>query len=121
MSPARRAPLAARGSLQALCPQEYEILRELLVSGLLCDRVDALVVEWHRRKFDNSSSVPAAADEALEWLMQSVTCSSLRLFTLDRDRQPHDSSRGFVNTVPERLAQRRSGRESRTVRSKLRK
>ena len=48
---------------------EYGILRELVGSGLMCSRIHAFVIEWHRKKLDNTSSVPSAVDATLEWLL----------------------------------------------------
>ena len=68
-SPSPWTPYAARAGA------EYDILRELVVSGVLCRRVDYLFMEWHRKtKLTNSSPIPYGIDESLTWMLASPEC-----------------------------------------------
>lgn len=54
---------------------QYEILRELVSSGLACSRLDHLFIEWHRKdKLTGNTTVPYEADGMLEWLLATPQC-----------------------------------------------
>ena len=68
---------------------ELDLLRELLSSGVLCERVDDLYVEWHAE--DASAGPEAAARrDVLQWMLRAHNKSWREL---ERAWQPYGSAR----------------------------
>lgn len=75
-------PVAVKLDVEGL---ERELMRELVRSGVLCKRVDALWVEWHQasqmgqRSFsDSMGGAPRGIDESFRWILRQQNAMSLR-------------------------------------------
>ena len=63
----RGGPIALKLDVEG---SEYDILRDLLMSGVLCKRVENLWVEFHPT-WDATVGTPAGVDEVFKWMLQS--------------------------------------------------
>ena len=49
---------------------EYDILRDLLMSGVLCKRVETLWIEFHSTR-DGTVGTPERVDEVFRWMLET--------------------------------------------------
>jgi FkbM family methyltransferase len=63
----RGGPIALKLDVEG---SEYDILRDLLMSGVLCKRVETLWVEFHSTR-DGAVGTPARVDEVFKWMLET--------------------------------------------------
>jgi hypothetical protein len=70
---------------------QFELLRELLASGVLCERVDDLWMEWHEKRVNwRTLKLPTQADELKKMYTWMLTTMGGRGVVGHReDRSPH--------------------------------
>ena len=68
----RGVPIALKLDVEG---SEYDILRDLLMSGVLCRHVENLWVEFHPTR-DATVGTPASVDEVFKWMLQTHNVST---------------------------------------------
>jgi hypothetical protein len=63
----RSLPVALKIDVEG---HEYELLRDLLITGALCKHVDSLFVEWHSTA-EGLPGTPRSLDQAMQWMLST--------------------------------------------------
>ena len=71
----RGGPIALKLDVEG---SEYDILRDLLMSGVLCKRVETLWVEFHSTR-DGTVGTPARVDGVFRWMLETHNKSTRAL------------------------------------------
>ena len=92
----RGVPIALKLDVEG---SEYEILRDVVMTGVLCRYVGTLWVEFHSIPEDASSGIPSRAGDVFKWMLESHNASNLR-HQIQKAWLPYGGERCVTTLLP---------------------